>query len=123
MATIMQGFAIVMRTLFIAVAILTTTGVFPAMASLGSCAMKPCCAHEKAIAAIAHPACCNETSGSMTPAKPFGLTERTSVRERPIVAASATDVPIPALAHDHLRQRAASRSLTRHPETISILLI
>jgi hypothetical protein len=123
MAPIMPRFAIVMRTLFIAVAILTITGVFPAMASLDSCAMKPCCAHEKAIAAAARPACCNETSGSMTPAKPLGLTQRTGVRERPIVAASATNGPIPTTAHDHARRHVASRSPARPPETFSILLI
>ncbi|HEX7677840.1 MAG TPA: hypothetical protein VF713_06935 [Thermoanaerobaculia bacterium] len=123
MATLVQGFAIVMRTLFIAVAILTISGVFPAMASLDTCAMKPCCAQEEAIAAATHPACCNETAGSMAPAKPVELTQRTIVLERPLAAASATDVPIPAIARGHVRDHAASRSLTRHPETISILLI
>lgn len=125
MASVVHWFAIVMRTILIAVIILAVTGVVPAMASLGSCGMKPCCAHENAIAAInGHPACCAGTSpGSMTPAKPVALTHRTSVREHPIAAAPALDVPTTAAARDHVRQYLASRSPARPPETFSILLI
>jgi hypothetical protein len=64
MAKVVHWFATVMRTLLAAVAILTITGVLPAMASLSSCATKPCCAHA-AVAIETHPSCCNERSGPM----------------------------------------------------------
>jgi len=119
----MQGFAIVMRRILVAVVILTITGIVPAMASLGSCAMKPCCAHEQAIAIAGHRACCNETSGSMTPARPVAFTERAGVRRGPIVATSAAPATIPVSAHDHVRHHLISRSPSPPPETFSVLLI
>jgi hypothetical protein len=85
--------------------------------------MKPCCAQEQASAIAGHPACCNETSGSMTPARPVAFSRRTGVREGPIVAAFVTDVQLPATAHDHVRKHLTSRSPAPPPETFSILLI
>ena len=125
MAAVMQWFAIVMRKLFAAVGILIITGVLPAMASLHSCAMKPCCAHAKAAAAIdTHSSCCNEpTAGSMATAKPVTLTHRSNVRERPIVTASTMIAPPLITAHDNDHQHLGSRAAKRPPETISILLI
>jgi hypothetical protein len=123
MANVVQGFATVMRTLLAAVAILTISGVFPALASLNSCAMKPCCAHA-AVAIDTHPSCCNQTTaGSMTAAPPAALTQRSNVRERPIVIASTMIAPLPVTAHNSDHQPLGSRAATRPPETISILLI
>ncbi len=123
MANLVQGFATVMRTLFAAIAILMISGVFPAMASLNSCAMKPCCAHA-AVAIDAHPSCCNETTaGSMTTENPAALTQRSDVREGPVLAASALIAPLPVTTGLNDPPNLGSRAATRPPETISILLI
>lgn len=123
MAAVVQRFAIVMRTFLIAVVVLTITGIVPVLASLDSCAMKPCCMHEQAIATASHRACCNETSGSMTPARPVALTQRTGVREGPLVPPSLMAATIPVTAHDHGRHHSAWRSPLPPPETFSVLLI
>jgi hypothetical protein len=128
MGRVARQFDIVMRTLFVAVAILTITGVFPAMASLGSCAVKPCCAHEKAAAAItAHPACCNETTCSTAEAKPVELALQINARagmlDGPVVSTSSIIAPAPITAHGPRHQRLGSPPAKHHPPTLSILLI
>jgi hypothetical protein len=111
-----------MRTFFAAIAILTITGIFPAMASLGSCATKPCCAHT-AKAVDTHPSCCDESAaGSMATATPAAIAQRSTVRE-PIVMRATMIAPL-LITTDDARQPSASRATTRRPpETIAILLI
>src|SRR5260370_41764175 len=122
MAGVVHRFDVVMRTFFAAVAIVTITGVLPAMASLGSCAVKPCCIHEKgALAIAAHPACCSKTTGSMATAKPVTLAQRTDVH--PTVAPSISIAPMLMTARDQSGPHPTSRSPKRSPETLSILLI
>gem|GEM_PF-6130540 len=123
MANDAQRFAFVMRTLLAAIAILMITGVFPAMASFGSCAAKPCCAH--AAAAIdTHSSCCDEAAaGSMTTPGPAALTQRSTVREHPIVITMATIAPPPLTIDRSVHQPRDSRAMKRPPESIAILLI
>jgi hypothetical protein len=121
MAAVVHRFANVMRTLFLAVAILAVNGVLPAMA-IGSCETKACCARDAA-ATIGHPPCCNEMIGSTASATPVALTQRTTLRFPPIAATATTDLQIPDAVHDPSSRQTLSRAPARPPETFSILLI
>jgi hypothetical protein len=125
MAGLVHRFAVVMRTLLAVVAIVMITGIFPAMASLGSCAVKPCCVHEKADLTIAaHPACCSETTaGSMTTSEPVTLVHRNNLRQHTMVSALAMVAQMPVIVNDQSAPHLTSRSPKRSPETPSILLI
>lgn len=116
-----SGSRVVMRTLFAAIAILTISGLLPAMASLDSCATKPCCAHA-AVAIDTHPSCCETTTGSMT-ASPVALTQRSNVRDHPIVVTSTMITPLLRTSRDNDHRPLGSRAATRPPGTIAILLI
>jgi len=52
-----------MRRLFIVIVVLSISGAFPLMASVGACATTPCCrAHASSDQSIAAPSCCKETT-------------------------------------------------------------
>jgi hypothetical protein len=79
MAGVMQRFAIVMRKLFAAFALVLITGVFPVMASGGLCTARPCCRGDqsgaKEISTL--PGCCNETNCSQAVPGESELTQQT----------------------------------------------
>jgi hypothetical protein len=128
MARVVRGFEIVMRKLFTAVALVLITGVFPAVASLGLCAARPCCrAQQSGPRGIGtNQGCCNETNCSQAAPGESQLTrhtKRTFTEQAVAVVVDVVCVPAAVIVRQSDRLSLGSPPRQQRLATLSLLLI